>query len=151
MKQSAGILLYKENKSIIEFFLVHPGGPYFARKQEGYWTIPKGEFTAEEPPLTAAIREFFEETGVRLAGDFIPLKPILQKGGKKVYCWLLKATIDATQIKSNTFEIIWPPKSGRTQIFPEIDQAAWFNINEAKIMINEKQLPLLEEACEFIV
>jgi len=150
-KQSAGILLYRIKKQIIEFFLVHPGGPYFARKQQGYWTVPKGEFTTDEEPLTAAIREFSEETGVQLSGNFIALKPIVQKGGKKVYCWLLKETIDAAQIKSNTFEIVWPPKSGRIQVFPEIDQAGWFSIEQAKIMINEKQVPLLEEARAFII
>ncbi|GAA4779156.1 NUDIX domain-containing protein [Olivibacter ginsenosidimutans] len=151
MKQSAGILLYRKNETTVEFFLVHPGGPFFVRKQEGYWTIPKGEFTAGEEPLHAAIREFQEETGFLLSGDFMPLNPIIQKGGKKVYCWLLEKNIDAKRIKSNTFEITWPPKSGRVQTYPEIDQAAWFTIDQAKVMINEKQVSLLEEARKFII
>lgn len=151
MKQSAGILLYRKKEGIIQFFLVHPGGPFFARKNEGHWTIPKGEFIAEEEPLKAAIREFREETGYLISGNFIALNPVIQKGGKKVFCWLLEGNIDTQQIKSNTFEISWPPKSGRKQSFPEIDRAEWFTREQAKVMINEKQVSFLEEAYKFIV
>ncbi|MGM9477164.1 NUDIX domain-containing protein [Pedobacter sp. GSP4] len=145
MKLSAGILLFRKKAQQIEFFLVHPGGPFFAKKDMGFWTIPKGEPNEGEDYLKAAIREFEEETGKLLAGDFIPLQPIVQKGGKKVLCWAVAGELDPTAVISNTFEIEWPPRSGKKQSFAEIDKAAWFNYTEATKYINEKQIALLDE------
>ena len=145
MKISAGILMFRKRKNAIQFLLIHPGGPFFIRKEEGAWSIPKGEFMADEEPLAAAIREFEEETGHRPSGNFIALNPIMQKGGKKVLCWAVEGDLDHEQIKSNTFEMEWPPRSGKMKNFPEIDKAGWFGIAEAMQLINEKQVPLLEE------
>lgn len=145
MKTSAGILLYRFNKKNVEVFLVHPGGPFWKNKDEGAWSIPKGEYTEDEEPLKAAIREFKEETGISVEGDFIPLKPVKLKSGKLVKAWALEKDIDATVIKSNTFLLEWPPKSGKKIEVPEIDRAGWFAIQEAKEKINTGQLPLLEE------
>ena len=144
-KQSAGILLYRKTKDILEVFLVHPGGPFFKNKDEGAWSIPKGEFELDENSLTAAKREFEEETGKILDGEFIALNPVKQKGGKTVLAWAIAGEIDPETIKSNTFEIEWPPRSGKKQTFPEIDRGAWFDINMAKVKINPAQVALLEE------
>lgn len=143
MKQSYGILLYRWKAGQPEFFLVHPGGPFFVNKHAGTWTIPKGEAHADEAPLQTAIREFEEETGYRPSGHFIPLEPIVQKGGKKVYCWAAEGDLDARTIRSNTFELEWPPHSEKKQTFKEVDYAAWYNFEEASRMINEKQQHLL--------
>ncbi len=145
MVVSAGILAYRLKEGTPEVFLVHPGGPYFSKKDMGWWTIPKGLINPGEEPLGAAIREFAEETGTTLTGDFITLHPIIQKGGKKVLCWALECSLDETAIKSNAFELEWPPRSGKTKLFPEIDKAGWFGIEKARTMINERQIPLLEE------
>jgi len=145
MKQSAGILLYKGIHETLEFFLVHPGGPFFAKKNEGWWTVPKGELLPEELPLNAAIREFKEETGYAVSSTFIELQPITQKAGKKVFCWAAEGTLQAIDIVSNTFEIEWPPKSGLKKQFPEIDKAGWFNYAEAVKLINERQVAFLDE------
>lgn len=150
MKRSAGILLYRLRGGHVEFFLVHPGGPFFLKKEEGFWTIPKGEFGDDESPLLAAKREFCEETSNLLEGNFIELDPIVQKGGKKVLCWLLEGDIDLNKVKSNTFEMVWPPKSGKTQTFPEIDKAFWFSADEARRMINERQVPFIDQALSLI-
>ena len=141
--QSAGILLYRLLGGP-EVFLVHPGGPFFAKKDLGSWTIPKGEFSSEDP-LDAALREFEEETGTRLAGPVLPLLPVRQKGGKTVYAWAISGDIDADRIVSNTFEIEWPPRSGKRQAFPEIDRAAWFGLVEARLRINAAQVALIDE------
>jgi len=133
----------------MEFFLVHPGGPFFAKKDVGFWTIPKGELLADEEMLVAAIREFEEETSIQLKGDFIPLKEITQKGGKKVYCWAIHSDFNASKIISNTFEMEWPPRSGKKTEVPEIDKGEWFNYQEAKIKINERQIPFLDEVIEY--
>ncbi|WP_406825590.1 NUDIX domain-containing protein [Pedobacter sp. KACC 23697] len=145
MKQSAGILLFRRKSQQIDFFLVHPGGPFFAKKDLGFWTVPKGELNEDEDALTAAIREFKEETGQGLAGDFIELTPVVQKGGKKVLCWAAEGDLDPSTIVSNTFEIEWPPRSGKKQSFAEIDKAGWFTYADAVIHINEKQIALLDE------
>lgn len=145
MKQSAGILLYRSNKGGLQFFLVHPGGPFFAKKHEGWWTVPKGELLPDELPLQAAIREFKEETGYTVTNVFTPLQPIVQKGGKKVFCWAAEGTIEVSDVVSNTFEMDWPPKSGIKKQFPEIDKAAWFNYEEAVKLINERQVAFLDE------
>lgn len=145
MKQSAGILLFRKLNNEVEFFLVHPGGPFFARKDAGWWTVPKGEIMTDEDPLDAAIREFEEETGYKPSGDFIPLQAVIQKGGKQVLCWAVKGDLDPETIVSNTFEIEWPPRSGKMKSFPEIDKGQWFSFEEAGKMINEKQAAFLLE------
>jgi len=144
MKTSAGILLYRFNNEL-QVFLVHPGGPFWKNKDEGAWSIPKGEYTEEEDALQAAIREFEEETGVLVTGNFISLNAVRLKSGKWVKAWALKKDIDPASIKSNTFLLEWPPRSGKKIEVPEIDKGAWFNIDEAKQKINTGQLPLLEE------
>lgn len=150
-KQSAGILLYRKIHKTIEVLLVYPGGPYFSGKDVGNWTVPKGEFTEEEEvPLQAAIREMEEETGFRPEGPFTALSPIKQKSGKIVHCWAQESNLDVTTIVSNTFELEWPPKSGKRKTFPEIEKAAWFTLEAAKEKINERQLPLLEELQQII-
>jgi predicted NUDIX family NTP pyrophosphohydrolase len=144
-KQSAGLLLYRRSFSIIEIFLVHPGGPFWKNKDEAAWSIPKGEFDDSEEPLKAATREFLEETGIAVSGNFMELNPVIQKGGKKVFAWALEKNIDAANIHSNTFEMEWPPKSGKFQSFPEIDRGAWFTIDVAKEKINKMQADLIEQ------
>ena len=145
MKVSAGILLYRKTETETEFFLVHPGGPFFARKHEGWWTIPKGELLPDEAPLDCAIREFEEETGYKPQPPFTELEAITQKGGKKVLCWAAKGNLDADAITCNTFTLEWPPKSGKMKEFPEVDKAGWFTFDKAKVLINERQVSFLEE------
>ena len=118
---------------------MHPGGPFWKNKDEKAWSIPKGEFEENENPLHAAIREFFEETGIAVSGEFTELTPVVQKGGKKVFAWALKKDIDAAIIQSNHFEMEWPPRSGKYQSFPEIDKGGWFTIDEAVKKINATQ------------
>lgn len=144
-QKSAGILLYRIQNSRIEVFLVHPGGPYWSKKDDGAWSIPKGEFDENEEPLAAAKREFQEETGIQLSGEFIQLNPVKQKGGKMVYAWAVKGDIDPAKVKSNSFEIEWPPRSGKMKSFPEIDKAAWFPLSEAQKKIIEAQSALIKE------
>jgi len=137
-------LLYRIRGGL-EVFLVHPGGPFFTKKDAGSWTIPKGEFTFSEETLDAAVREFYEETGVRPAGPFAALTAIRQKGGKTVHAWAAEGDMDASAIVSNTFEIEWPPRSGRRQSFPEVDRAGWFDAATARIKINAAQAALIVE------
>ncbi|HEK20299.1 MULTISPECIES: NUDIX domain-containing protein [unclassified Mucilaginibacter] len=144
-KQSAGLLLYRIPNHTIEVFLVHPGGPFFAKKDNGSWSIPKGEFNDDEDALTAAKREFEEETGKPIDGNFIKLHPIRQKSGKTVHAWAVEGDIDHTNITSNTFEIEWPPRSGKRKTFPEIDRAGWFTLHEAKEKLIPAQIKLVEE------
>jgi len=148
---SAGLLLYRIRHAAIEVLLVHPGGPYWKTKDDGAWSIPKGEFSPAEDPLVAARREFFEETGVAIEGDLRALTPIQQPGGKIVHAWAVEGDLDPTTIVSNTFEIEWPPRSGRLQSFPEIDRAAWFALPEATRKILRGQVPLLEELAQMLV
>jgi len=129
----------------MEVFLVHPGGPYWAKKDEGAWSIPKGEFDENEEPLAAAKREFREETGIQISGEFIQLNPVKQKSGKLVYAWAVEGDIDPEKIKSNSFEIEWPPRSGKMKSFPEIDKAAWFQLSDAQKKIIEAQSALIKE------
>jgi len=129
----------------MEVFLVHPGGPYWAKKDEGAWSIPKGEFDENEEPLAAAKREFREETGIQISGKFIQLNPVKQKSGKLVYAWAVEGDIDPEKIKSNSFEIEWPPRSGKMKSFPEIDKAAWFQLSDAQKKIIEAQSALIKE------
>jgi predicted NUDIX family NTP pyrophosphohydrolase len=142
-KQSAGILLYRKTGSDLQVFLVHPGGPFFKNKDAGAWSIPKGEFLDDEDPLSAAKREFHEETGQTVDGEFILLDPVVLKSGKIVHAWAIEGDIDEKIIYSNTFEMEWPPKSGKKQSFPEIDRAEWFGVEEAKIKINGAQVELI--------
>lgn len=144
-KQSAGILLYRKTVKGLEFFLVHPGGPFFRNKDLGFWTVPKGELLPDELPLEAAIREFEEETGYRPEGKFIELQPIVQKGGKQVWCWAVAGDMDHKRIRCNTFDLEWPPKSGKMVAFDEVDKAGWFGLEEAAQYINEKQFAFLLE------
>lgn len=145
-KNSAGILLYRFKNTSLEVLLVHPGGPFFTKKDSGAWSIPKGEFLEVENSLDAAKREFKEEIGVDVPdSNFIELSPIEQKSNKTVYAWAFQGDIDTSTIKSNTFELEWPPKSGKMRSFPEIDKGEWFTITTAKEKINVRQVPLLDE------
>jgi len=150
MKQSAGILLYRKQDEQLQVFLVHPGGPFFKNKDTGAWGIPKGEFLDDEDALTAARREFLEETGHPIDGTFIKLSPIKLKSGKTVYAWAVEGDADADNIVSNTFPQEWPPKSGKFMETPEVDKAGWFNITEAKQKITPAQFALIEELMELI-
>ena len=144
IKQSAGILLYRNTNNILEVFLVQPGGPFFKNKDEGSWSIPKGEFLDDEEALTAAKREFEEETGQTIDGNFISLCSIKQKNGKTVYAWAVEGDINHETILSNTCEIEWPPRTGKKLAIPEIDRAAWFEGDEAKRKINPAQAELID-------
>jgi predicted NUDIX family NTP pyrophosphohydrolase len=143
-KQSAGILLYRTINNTLEVFLVHPGGPYFKNKDDGCWSIPKGEFLSNEEALTAAKREFEEETGQHIDGKFIELGTIQQKNGKVVHAWAVEGDINHETIFSNTCEIEWPPRTGKKLTIPEIDRAAWFNPSIAKQKINPAQAELVD-------
>jgi predicted NUDIX family NTP pyrophosphohydrolase len=143
-KKSAGLLLFRRRDGL-EVLLVHPGGPLWAKKDEGAWSIPKGEIEDGEDPLLAARREFEEELGSPVIGDFVTLAPIRQASGKLVYAWAVEAEFDPTTFRSGTFSMEWPPRSGRQQDFPEVDRAEWFTIEEARRKINTGQVPLLDE------
>jgi predicted NUDIX family NTP pyrophosphohydrolase len=144
-KLSAGLLMYRKLQGGVEVFLVHPGGPFWARKDLGAWSIPKGEHHRNEEPLAAARREFREETGIEPHGPLRPLKPIKQAGGKVVQAWAFEGDVDPSAIRSNTFAMEWPPGSGRDKTFPEVDRAAWFGMDEAKTKILKGQVALLNE------
>lgn len=150
MKQSAGILLYKKASNEIFVLLAHPGGPYWKNKDTGAWSIPKGEFTNEENALDAAIREFEEEIGTTISGDFIELQPVKLKSGKTIYAYALEQDLDTSTVKSNEFEIEWPPKSGKTISIPEIDKAEWFPAAEALEKINVAQGDFIKQLVERI-
>ena len=144
-RQSAGIVLHRARDGAIEVFLVHPGGPLWRNKDAGAWSIPKGEFAVGEDALAVARREFEEETGRSIAGDFVALAPIRQRGGKVVHAWAVEGDIPLAGLASNTFTIEWPPRSGRMQSFPEVDRYAWFTLDEARSKINEAQRAFLDE------
>jgi predicted NUDIX family NTP pyrophosphohydrolase len=144
MKRSAGVLAYRFTHEL-QVFLVHPGGPFFKNKDAGAWTIPKGEILEDEEPLAAAQREFREETGFSVSGDFKELTPIKQKGGKVVLAWAIEKDFDETKVVSNTFQIEWPPKSSKMQTFPEVDKAGWFSIDRAKEKVNPAQVDFIDE------
>jgi len=144
-KKSAGLLLFRDASGNLEVLLVHPGGPFWAKKDDGSWSIPKGEFAEGEDPLTAAKREFEEETGVTVGGDFLPLEPLRQPSGKIVYAWAVRADFDPSALRSNTFSMEWPPKSGQHQEFPEIDRAAWLTIELARRKILKGQAGFLDQ------
>jgi predicted NUDIX family NTP pyrophosphohydrolase len=145
VKQSAGILLYRTKNKRLEVFLIHPGGPFWTNKDDGAWSIPKGEYTGDEDPLKAALRELKEETGFTVKGKFIPLTPIRQKGGKQVIAWAIESDVDANAIQSNLFEMEWPPRSGKMKSFPEIDKAIWAKVEDAVAKINPAQTAFINE------
>ena len=149
-KQSAGLLLYRYRNSRLEVFLVHPGGPYWAKKDEGNWSIPKGEYFEDEDPLPAATREFREETGCEAEGPFLRLTPKRQAGGKIVSAWAFEGDLDAAAVQSNTFTMEWPPKSGRQAAFPEVDRAGWFPIPLAKKKLLTGQRGFIDELCSIL-
>ena len=144
-KQSAGILLYRKFNNQIQVFLVHPGGPFFKNKDDGAWSIPKGECMEDEDALLAAKREFLEETGQAIDGEFIKLKPVKLKSGKTVHAWAIEGDIDHEVIVSNLFDMEWPPKSGKMTSFAEVDRAGWFEPDEAKLKINTGQVDLIKQ------
>ena len=144
-KKSAGLLLYRNNSGRLEVMLVHPGGPLWAGKDEGIWSIPKGEFQDPEEPLAAARREFEEETGMAPVGHFIALTSVRQPSGKLVFAWAVEGDFDPAVLKSNTFSMEWPVNSGQQQEFPEVDRAGWFPLDAAMGKILIGQAPLLVE------
>ena len=146
-KQSAGILAFRYCDGRLEVLLVHPGGPFWAKKDDGAWTIPKGEFEADEEPLACARREFSEELGATLsnaADEFLSLGTVKQSGGKLVHAWAIPFDFDPAALRSNTFSLEWPPKSGRLREFPEVDRAAWYSIEAARAKILPSQAPFLD-------
>jgi predicted NUDIX family NTP pyrophosphohydrolase len=144
-RTSAGILLYRVAGGRLETLLAHPGGPLFGQRDESYWSIPKGEPDGDEPMLDVARREFAEETGHPVPdGPVVDLGSIVQKGGKIVYAWAVEGDLDPAAAVSNTFQMEWPPRSGLTATFPEIDRVAWFEPAEARVRIKSTQIPLLE-------
>src|SRR5215831_3541848 len=143
--ESVGILLYKRIVGELQVLLVHPGGPFWRNKDLGAWSIPKGEYDAGEEAEAAARREFQEELGIELTQELLALGEIRQRGGKSVKAFAVEADVAAENIRSNTFEIEWPPRSGRRQAFPEIDRAEWFEIAAARARINEAQTSLLDQ------
>jgi predicted NUDIX family NTP pyrophosphohydrolase len=145
IKRSAGILLFRESSSSIQVLLAHPGGPFWKRKDAGAWSIPKGELEEGEEPLSAAKREFQEETGFSLTFDLIPLQPLRQASGKVIFAWAARGDVDSSELKSNTFAMEWPPGSGRQQEFPEIDRAEWFPLDVARSKISKGQQGFLAE------
>ncbi len=144
-KQSAGLLLYRRSPSGTEVFLVHPGGPLWAKKDAAAWSIPKGEYTDDEDALAAARREFAEETGTAIEGEFLMLEPVTQASGKVVHAWAVEGDCDAAEIRSNTFTMEWPPRSGRQTKFPEVDRAGWFGMDVAREKLNKGQVGLLDQ------
>lgn len=145
VKRSAGLLLYRVREGRLEVFLAHPGGPFWAKKDLGVWSIPKGEIDEGEDPLETARREFGEETGFRPGGVFRELEPVRQRSGKIVYAWAVEGDCDPAAVRSNTFPLEWPPRSGRFLDIPEVDRGGWFGIPQAHEKILDGQRPLLEQ------
>src|SRR5262245_29759389 len=144
-RTSAGLLMFRWRHGQLEILLVHPGGPFWAKKDEGAWSIPKGEIGEHEEALAAARREVEEETGATPEGVFIPLAPVRQAGGKVVHAWAIESDFDPASLTSNTFRMEWPPRSGHQQTFPEVDRAAWFTLDAARQKILRGQRPLIDE------
>ena len=148
-RRSAGIVLYRSGATGLEVLLVHPGGPFWAKKDAGAWSIPKGEYEDGEDPLACALREFEEETGTRLdVSDVVELGSIRQKGGKEVTAWAVAGDLDPSTVSSNTFVMEWPPRSGRQAEFPEIDRAEWFGLDAAREKVVAAQAELLDRVVE---
>jgi predicted NUDIX family NTP pyrophosphohydrolase len=147
-RRSAGIVLYR---NALEVLLVHPGGPFFAKKDDGVWSIPKGEYDDGDDPLACALREFEEETGTRLeAASPVELGTIVQRGGKRVTAWAIEGDLDVTAARSNTFVMEWPPRSGVQREFPEVDRAEWFTVDEARAKLVPAQVELLDRLVELV-
>lgn len=144
-KKSAGLLVYRFSKEQAQVLLVHPGGPFYLKKDEGVWSVPKGEYEEPDEPKAVALREFEEETGNSLKDDtpLLPLQPVKIKSGKEIQVWAAEADFPVPYISSNTFELEWPPHSGRKQEFPEADKAEWFNFEQALLKIHPGQTPIL--------
>ena len=146
-KYAAGIVVVRTRQEQLEFLLVHPGGPYYTRRDDGVWSIPKGLMEDGESPLQAAQREFVEETGFVLnPGSFVDLGEIRQGGGKVVRAFAARGDFNVTQLKSESFEVEWPPRSGQRQSFPEVDRAAYFSLDQSRSKVVRAQFPLLERA-----
>ncbi|HTE57770.1 MAG TPA: NUDIX domain-containing protein [Verrucomicrobiae bacterium] len=144
-KQSAGVLVYRKKPSGVEVLIVHPGGPFWAKKDKGAWTLPKGEFNDTEEALDAAKREFQEETGQPLpAGEYLELGTVKNKSGKTIYGWAVQGDMDITKLNSNSMMIEWPPKSGKEQEFREVDKAGWFTPDKAMQKLHPAQAPFVE-------
>ena len=150
MASSAGILMYRWTGTRLEVLLVHPGSPFWRNKDEGAWSIPKGEMDEGEDTEVAARREFTEETGIAVSGPLEPLGEVRQRGGKRVFAFVVEGDLDVEGVKSNTFEIEWPPKTGRMKSFPEVDRAAWFDLPAAQMKILESQRSLLDRLAELV-
>ena len=144
-KKSAGIILYRLIANTPEVLLFHPGGPFWKNKDEGAWSIPKGELNEDEKPLEAALRELYEETGIRITGELMELKPIRQSSNKWVYAWATLQDFDPTQLVSAQVELEWPAATGRRFVFPELDKGAWFDFSQARKKVLAGQIPLLDE------
>jgi predicted NUDIX family NTP pyrophosphohydrolase len=148
-RRSAGIVLYRAGAAGLEVLLVHPGGPFWAKKDLGAWSIPKGEYEPGEDPQACALREFEEETGTRLsAPELVDLGAVVQKAGKEVTAWAARGDLDAAAVRSNSFTMEWPPRSGRQQEFPEIDRAEWFTLEAARGKLVSAQVELLDRLVE---
>jgi predicted NUDIX family NTP pyrophosphohydrolase len=150
MKQSAGLLMYRSRHGQLEVFLVHPGGPFWVKKDLGAWSICKGEYAAGEPALEAAKREFQEETGFTAQGDFLSLGEVKQSGGKIVSAWAFEGDCDPAKLVSNLCQIEWPPRTGRRIEIPEVDRAAWFSLAEARERILKSQAPFLNRLSQMV-
>jgi predicted NUDIX family NTP pyrophosphohydrolase len=149
-KQSAGLLLYLWGDEGLEVLLAHPGGPFWAKKDLGAWSIPKGEFLEDEQPLSAARREFAEEIGTRVEGEVLALTPLKQPSRKTIHAFAIEHDLNVERITSNSFEMEWPPKSGKSQAFPEVDRAAWFKLEQARQRIQPRQAPILDELARLL-
>jgi predicted NUDIX family NTP pyrophosphohydrolase len=143
-KRSAGLLMYRRRRGELEVFLVHPGGPMWAKKDQGSWTLPKGEYDTDEDPLAAAQREFHEETGFTASGNFIELGSVIQKSGKIVAAWAFEGDCNPAELVSNTCEIEWPPRSGKRLEIPEIDRGRWYELTEAREYLRQEQCAFLD-------
>lgn len=144
MKKSAGLLMYRRAAGQLQVLLAHPGGPFWRARDDGAWTLPKGEYEPPEEPLHAARREFKEETGLEPSPPFLPLGEVVQKSGKRVLAWAFAGEFDPALLRCNMFEMEWPPRSGRRQSYPEIDRVEWFTVHDAKCKMIAAQLPLLD-------
>lgn len=149
-KLSAGILLYRRRNGDVQVFLVHPGGPFWVRKDDGVWSIPKGEYSNSDDPLVSAMREFFEETGSKVNGPCYPLSPLKQSGGKVVWAWVVEGDLDGSSLTSNTFSLEWPPHSGKMQKFPEVDRGGWFDLSTARTKLLPGQRGFLDQLQELL-
>jgi predicted NUDIX family NTP pyrophosphohydrolase len=144
MTTSAGLLMYRHGEHGLEVLLAHPGGPFWARKDDGAWMLPKGELEPGEDPLAAALREFEEEIGFAPAGPFASLGEVRQKGGKRVLAWAVRGDFAPAQLRSSLFEMEWPPRSGQRRSFPEVDRAGWFTVEAARAKVLPSQWPFIE-------